>query len=234
VTEQSTTPKPFGQRVKELLEQKKVSQAELADRADIPAPTLSKLLSDQRDLRLEHVFSLARALGTTPTELAYGTSAEGLVDEWVPRSQAESEARARVEAQQDLAKLRTEMESQLAKITALESSGKEMRDRIASVTGEAQKAQADLAAARAQTTILTRERDEAMGRAKEKAMALMNANLRVQSLAAQLAKVEGDQVGKAVVTGLLSFLGGVLVSGKGEAPRSSSGRRSASGRSRRR
>jgi transcriptional regulator with XRE-family HTH domain len=144
----------LGNRIRELLDKKNMSQAELAEKAGLSPPTVSKLLSDppQREVRVEDVFSFARVLQLTPADLAHGTDAENLVGEWLPRSYAEAEARVRVQAQQALSKLTAEREAQDARIRSLETSAKAMRAQIANLSGELQSAHADRDAVAAKIT----------------------------------------------------------------------------------
>ncbi len=236
MTQQTNPPQPFGSRVRELLDRKNMSQAELAEKAGLTPPTVSKLLSDppQREVRLEDVFSFARALQTTPAELAHGTDAAKLVDEWVPRSHVEAEARARVEAQQALSKLTAEREAQDARIRSVETSAAAMREQIARLSGDLQAAQAGRVAANAKLAALERQLDEATRQTADRAARLADARAQVQSLAQQVQKTEGDWVGKAVVASLVSFVGGALLSSGGSpAPRSPSGRKPPGGSGRR-
>jgi transcriptional regulator with XRE-family HTH domain len=103
----------FSRRVRTLLEAKKLTQAELAQRTGLDGSLVSKLLTDtdtsRRDPLLEHILSIARALEITPRELVAGTTAEKVLNEWVPRDELEAESKTRAEAQARATNLETEL-----------------------------------------------------------------------------------------------------------------------------
>lgn len=99
-------PEPFADRVRGLREKRGWSQTELAERADLAPAALSRILTGEREPRMEHIIALASALETSLTELVAGTTAAGTVLDWVPRQRFEESERLRVETigERDIAK----------------------------------------------------------------------------------------------------------------------------------
>ena len=93
---------PFAERVRRLREERGWSQNELAEFADLAPAALSRVLSGARELRMEHVVALAWTLEITLTELVAGTTAAGLVLEWIPRARFEDSERARFDVVREL------------------------------------------------------------------------------------------------------------------------------------
>ncbi len=210
----------LGDRVRKMLEEKGWSQAKLAEEADLAPPALSKLLSGERNPGMEHFLGLARALGLTPLELVNGTSAEAVLEQWVPRAELDGEARTRQEAQQAASKLRAEIAERDARILALEASNKGARSEVMTLRAEVENARAAAAAATAKVQALERERASALALAQRRELENAQANSRVRQLAAQLLEAKGDVVKTSVVTGALSVIGTLLMtSGAKSSPR---------------
>jgi transcriptional regulator with XRE-family HTH domain len=89
---------PFAERVRRLREERGWSQNELAEAADLAPAALSRVLSGERELRMEHLVALAWSLEITLTELVAGTTAAGIVIEWIPRARFEDSEKTRVGA----------------------------------------------------------------------------------------------------------------------------------------
>src|SRR5258707_3159461 len=99
----------FADRVRELRERRELSQNELAVASTIPPANLSRILSGERPLRMEHAVSIARALGITVIELTAGTTVEEVVAEWIPREEYEAIDRLPADAERDLELTRGEL-----------------------------------------------------------------------------------------------------------------------------
>jgi transcriptional regulator with XRE-family HTH domain len=62
----------FGRRVRVLREVKSLSQEQLAEMAGLHRTYVSSLERGQRNVGLDNVFALAKALGVSPAELFQG------------------------------------------------------------------------------------------------------------------------------------------------------------------
>lgn len=192
----------FARRVRELLEQRKLMLAELAERAELPPSVVSKLLTDtdasRREPRLEHILGIARALELQPRELVIGTDAEGILGDWVPRTEFEAESTARGLAQTQAATLRTELAGTRQEAQALQESVNRLTEELASVTHrlgdvedaarrERTKLRVACEAAEAKCAAAVIERDNALARAHESEQAWTNLRSRVQQLQREVA-----------------------------------------------
>lgn len=59
----------FGQNVRRIRTEAGLSQEELADRAELHRTYISSLERGQRNVSLENIFAIAKALGVPPAEL---------------------------------------------------------------------------------------------------------------------------------------------------------------------
>lgn len=199
----------FGQRVRTLLGKTNWNQTTLSAEAEIPPPTVSKLLSGAAPSQAQ-VLAIARALKTTAVELTFGTDAQEIIEEWVPRAQLEAEAEARLAAQQEAVRLTTRLEEAHARVQSLEATADRLRQERAKSESEVQSLKADLAAQVKRSEGLERGRAEALLDVRTMELERVGANQRIQRLTAQLAATQGEMVKKAVITGVLSFVGGAL------------------------
>ena len=93
------TDEDFGRRLRRLLEEGNLSQAELAEQAEVAPAAVSRLIAGDRVPHVDQVLAMARALGVTPGTLVQGTTAATVLDAWVTRAQFETEATMRAAAQ---------------------------------------------------------------------------------------------------------------------------------------
>lgn len=67
----SDPKKVLSDNLKKLRTSAGISQEELADRAGLHRTYVSSVERAQRNITLENIFALAKALGTTPAKLVY-------------------------------------------------------------------------------------------------------------------------------------------------------------------
>lgn len=115
----SKTRTPIAERIRRLLEQRQLSQAALAEKADLGAAVLSRLLAGDRTLRFEHLLAIARALEMTLADLVAETDAEAMLGEWVSAESFAEEARLRAEAQGRSSALEAELAGKMAELSAV-------------------------------------------------------------------------------------------------------------------
>jgi transcriptional regulator with XRE-family HTH domain len=215
----------FGHRIRELLEQRGLTIAELAERAELAPSFVSKLLTEtdtaRREPRLEHVLSIARALELPSRELVLGTHAESLLDDWVPRAEFEVESIARTRAQSEAATLRTELAGVRSEAKMLQSTVDQLSRELATATQQC--AEVEAAARRKQAKIqIAREAAEAMlasalaerDRALELARNNYQAWVNARSWVLQLQREVSDARGSATVgwiTALIGTVGGAII-----------------------
>ncbi len=232
----------FARRVRDLLEGKRVSLSELAEKSELAPSLVSKLLTEtesaRREPRLEHVLVIARVLEMPPGELVAGTDAESLLGEWVPRTEFEAESKARITAQADSAKLRTELAGTTAEAKALRNNVEQLSrslddatKKLAEVEARARREAGTLRVARdaaeSKFQAAMTERDQAWEQARTNYLAWANANSRVQHLQREL--VEAKEVGWLKT--LVGTVGGAIVGaaaadpGTSSAPRRTTSRR---------
>lgn len=230
----------FGDRVKALRDERKLSQNDLAKEAGISPASFSRILSGERPLRMDQAVALARALGVTVVELTAGTTAEEIVAEWVPRAEYEASDRLRTDAERDLCLARAELQASKAENGSL-------RDAVRSLTSQVSGLEADLAslqakAARAtalaeknkelerqvvelkgEVASLSSFKDE-LEQQSESARNLANLNYqawvqaknRVQVLEKSLLSEKSDKVGVAVISAALGALGAAMMASPAE------------------
>jgi transcriptional regulator with XRE-family HTH domain len=218
-------PETFARRVRDLLDAKKQTIAELAERAELAASLVSKLLTEtdaaRREPRLEHVLAIARALEVPPRELVLGTTAETLIGEWVPRSEFDQESRARGAAQTEAAQLRTELAGACSEVLALKASVDQLSNEVTSATRRLGDVEA--AARREQTTLrVARESAEAklasalvetnraLGTAQQNYQAWANARSQVLQLQRAVAEAKGS-ASAGWVAALVGTVGGAIL-----------------------
>lgn len=177
--------KLFSRRLRALLDEKRVTQAELAEKADLAPSLISKLAAEseesRREPRLEHVFAIARALEMPPRELVVGTTAEVLLDEWVPRDELQAEAQARAEAQAAAAALRTELAGARREIEELKGEIDQTLKKLAAAMQQStdleainRKERTARGVAESKLAAAITERDHALAEAKASYKALVN------------------------------------------------------------
>jgi transcriptional regulator with XRE-family HTH domain len=110
---------PIADRVRRLREEARLSQTELAEKAEIAPAVLSRILAGEREVRMEHVLQIARALNVSVPALVGGTDAESVFYDWVPRAQYESCEKERIENTNCLATERAEGKARDAEIESL-------------------------------------------------------------------------------------------------------------------
>lgn len=228
----STQPENFGRRVRDLLETKKLTIAELADRAELAPSLVSKLLTDtdaiRREPRLEHILAIARALELPPGELVVGTTAEALLGEWVPRTEFEAESKTRSEAQSEAAQLRTELAGVRSEAHALQKSVDQLSQEIATaqrrlseVEAAARRERVKLnvqrEAAEAKLAAAIVERDNALALARQNYKAWANARSQILHLDREARSAKGAAAA-GWLTALVGTVGGTLLASAASEP----------------
>jgi transcriptional regulator with XRE-family HTH domain len=235
----------LAERVRELREARNWSQNDLAERAELPAPALSRILSGEREPRIQHLLALANAFEIAVFELVAETDAVDAVGQWVRRENFTEVDRARAGAMREAADLRSKVAARDQEIETLRQrfaeSVRQVEESNRTNTGlRAQAARAEqlsreLADARSELTLekvsrecsernLTAaegERDRAIEQANVNYFAWHNAVSRIQQLQFDLQKAKGGQW----LTATIGALGGALVAAAAEEPPSSGKRR---------
>jgi transcriptional regulator with XRE-family HTH domain len=227
---------PFAERVRRLREERGWSQNELAESADLAPTALSRVLSGVRELRMEHVVALAWALEITLTELVGGTTAAGLVLEWIPRARFEDAERARVDALRELEAARADAAARGAEADSLIVAVATLHERLEARETELAASGVEVESARAQRReLLQLRRDtttlEAHTRRLEKEVQLLKAALgdsqqqaadcrrRWEEIRARSHQLRADlseaKSGKLAASALELFLGAVFEHGSG-------------------
>jgi transcriptional regulator with XRE-family HTH domain len=140
-------PDDFARRIKELRERRKLSQNELAAAAGLSPATFSRLLSGERPLRMDQAVALARALGVTVIELTAGTTAEGVIAEWVPRQDYQAADRLRADAEREVELLKREATANVAENASLRDGVRLLTSRVAELESELSQSKAEAARA---------------------------------------------------------------------------------------
>lgn len=225
MTTAETIPMTFARRVRELLDARKQSIAELAERAELAASLVSKLLTDtdatRREPRLEHVLTIARALETAPRELVLGTNAEALLGEWVPRAEFDEESKARSAAQTEAAQLRTEFAGARSESASLRSMVDQVSrevttatQRLTDVEANARRAHTTLRVAResaeARLASALVERDRALAIAQQNYQAWANARSQLLQLQREVTEAKGS-ASAGWVAALVGTVGGAIL-----------------------
>jgi len=228
-----TRHEPFADRVRPLREEKGWSQNELAEHADLAPAALSRILSGDRDPRMEHLIALASALDITLTELVEGTTAARIVQDWIPRARFEDSEKARVDSLRERDIARADAAARTAEVTSLKRTLKTLTGRIEALEGEQVQSRMEVEAARLQRRELSELREQKANldaecsrleaQAGELSQAVEESNqqagqfrqrweetcMRSQELRSELSKAKGGQF----LTGALGvFLGAVLSS----------------------
>jgi transcriptional regulator with XRE-family HTH domain len=202
----SPTEPDFAGRVRALLNTKGMTLAQLAQGTELDASLLSRLTAENDSTRrapqIEHVFAIARSLGTSPAELVQGTSAASILGEWVRATEYAREAQARAAAQQEA----TELRSQVAELTAVAAArGRECDDLRTRLTGAERalaQAQRERDGLRARQTEVERQRQEALATAFRHQQLTAAAQAQVENLAQQLQGAKSSATTAWTITGL--------------------------------
>ncbi len=235
----------FADRVKDLREKKAISQTDLARAAGLAPAALSRLLTGERRLKMDHVVVLARALGTTAIELTHGTTAEEITREWVPRSEFDGADAARSDAERELEICRADLAARSAErdslreaISALTEKTSELERALARATADAARAeqlseernnlkrtvhdlQGQVANLRASADSFRAQAAAAQALANRNYQAWHEAKSRVASLEAGLASAQGEKVAVGVITAALAGIAGAILAAPAETPRTS-------------
>jgi transcriptional regulator with XRE-family HTH domain len=227
--------KDFADRVRELREERKLSQNELATASKIPAANLSRILSGERPLRMEQAVSIAQALGVTVIELTAGTTVEEVVAEWIRREEYEAADRLRADAERDLELARSELAANKAENTSLREGVRSLTSRITALETElaSQPAEAaratllgkkngelerqvvqlggDVARLTSHVERLTARASSAVDLANQNYQAWAQAKNRVEVLEKTLASEKSDKVGVAFVSAALGGLAAAMI-----------------------
>jgi len=228
-------PVDFGKRVKDLREAKGLSQGELAELAGITPAGLSRLLSGERPLRMDQAVALAKALGASVIELTQGTTAEGVVSEWVPRQEFDQADRARADAERELGLAQAAGEAKAAEVEALRDSVHSLTDQVSEFeqkvarlrpegarSVELSRANADLTRqfhllqgenvrSRTEAASLKIAAGKAIGLANRNFSAWQSAMSQLQAVQENLTKAKSDTVAVGIVTAALAGLAGAML-----------------------
>ncbi|HZI11634.1 MAG TPA: helix-turn-helix domain-containing protein [Myxococcus sp.] len=242
MTTEPVATESFARRVRGLLDAKKHTIAELADRAELAASLVSKLLTDtdaaRREPRLEHILAMARALEVTPRELVLGTTAEAQLGEWIPRTEFDEESKARSTAQTESARLRTELAGARSEAAALKTSVDQLTQELAAVTRrlsdvetrarqEQTAIRVSRASAEAKLASALVERDEALAQAQQNYQAWAKARSQILQLQREVADAQGA-ASAGWITAILGTVSGAILgsaASQPSAPRASTSRK---------
>ena len=131
------------ERLRQLIDDKQISQAALAEKADLGAAVLSRILTGDREIHFEHVLALARALEVTVPELLSGTDGEAMLREWIPAATFADETNLRAQAQAKAAELQVELTARNAELASV-------RKHLEEATARAERSAEDLVHLRAE------------------------------------------------------------------------------------
>jgi len=219
-----TPSSSFATRVREVMTQKGLSSAILAQRAELTPSLLSRLttenLSTRRDPQIEHILALARGLEVAPAELVADTEAEPILGQWIPREEFMKEVQARNEAQAEASELRTELAGVRSELKSLTTELEQMGQEVTKASQRAAEAEASArrelptlraakGAAEAKLAQAMVERDQAQEAANQNYRAWANAHSQALNLQRQVANADG----KAVILGLIGTAVGAMVAG---------------------
>lgn len=214
----------FATRVREVMTQKGLSSATLAQRAELTPSLLSRLttenLSTRRDPQIEHILALARGLEVAPAELVADTEAESILGQWIPREEFMKEVQTRNEAQAEASELRTELAGVRSELKSLTTELEQMSQEVTKASQRAADAEASArrelpalraakGAAEAKLAQAIAERDQAQEAANQNYRAWANAHSQALNLQRQVAQADG----KAVILGLIGTAVGAMVAG---------------------
>lgn len=224
-----------------------MTQGDLARSAGLAPAALSRLLSGERGLRMDQAVALARALGVSVLELTQGTTAEGIVSEWVPRAEFDRADKARVDVERELEVARAEasarvaeaanlrvsvkslssetagLESEVAKLRAEAARAEQLSQANAGLKNQVHQLRAQVASLDARATRLQEEAANAVDMANRNYRAWETARTQLVTVEGALTKAKSDTVGVAVVTGALAALATAMLASPAET--SSGGRR---------
>lgn len=210
----STKPEAgsFAARVREILRDRGMTIAQLAEQAELDPSLTSRLLAEnastRRDPRPEHVIAIARALEKAPSDLAVGTDAESALADWIPRAELTREIDARLAAQKEASDERTaaaiareEARVYRAQVDQLSSEQARVADDLAKErmahARTVRERDAQIAAVRGEVASLQAERDAERARAAQNYRAWSAAN----------SALEGARRNAATATGVALFAG---------------------------
>lgn len=153
-----------------------MSLAEVAEKAGLSPSLLSRLVSEKADTRRtiqpDQVMAIARALEMAPGELLVTLDAAEMMGQWVERESLDAEADARLRAQEEAARTRTDLQAVIAQRDVLQRSLKASQARVEHLTKEVNRVQAELAESQAEAaqasgaaTAAIHERDTALEQA---------------------------------------------------------------------
>jgi len=213
----------FSHRLRATLETKKLTQAELAERADLDSSLISKLLTDtdasRRDPRVEHIVSIARALGMTPRELVVGTTAEPVLGEWVPRDELARESEIRAQAQARATNLETNLLATKAELAAMQEEVSALSRRLGDLETASQRLRIALHKTEAALAATVSERNNAVNVATEGQAALATAKSRLLQAQREISAAQGA-ASAGWITAVVGTLGGIaLGAASGDRPR---------------
>lgn len=239
-----SAPDSFAQRVRGLLDDRKQPLAELAERAELAASLVSKLLTDteaaRREPRLEHILAIARALELPPRELVAGTTAEPLLSEWLPRTELEEESKARTIAQSEAATLRTELAGARTEVQAMKTSVDQVSQELAAATrrtgdveATARRERVTRETAEAKLASALVERDGALEIARQNYQAWANARSYLLQLQREVAEAKGS-ASAGWMAALVGTVGGAILGAAAAEPAASVASRARSRTRRRR
>lgn len=233
----------FADRIKGLREERKLSQNELAAAANISPAGFSRILSGERPLRMDQAVALAKAIGVTVIELVAGTTAKGVVAEWVPRKEYEAADRLRADAEHDLEQANRDVQATKAENGSLREGVGSLTSRLATLQTELAAVQAeatraaqlakkngdlerqvvqlggDVARLTSHVESLTEQANVFAARANQNYQAWAHARNQVQVLEKTLASAKSDKVGVAFVSAAIGALGAAMIASPAETGR---------------
>jgi len=218
-------------RIRQRMESKGLIQGALAERAGLTPPALSRILSADREVKIEHIVKIAQALEEPVAALLLGTDAADLLGTSVPLDVFVSETQGRLDAQAEarkaradaiglaaerdslrssldaetaqVAKLRQEIAAARAEVTTAREQARELRD----VKRELQTSRADASATRARLEEANRQCAAESARADNNYLALSRANAQVKALTEELSSSGGKMLAAGAIG---TLLGGIF------------------------
>jgi transcriptional regulator with XRE-family HTH domain len=199
---------PIQDRVRQLLKDKKnMTQAELAEAAGVAPAALSRFMNGA-ELKAEHFFGIARALGVSIVALVAGTNMQEALLEWVPRERYEQAETERLAAVTALEAAQAEARGRLAEIAVLTASLASLRKEHGDLQNRETQLLAEIKRLLAHSTQLDQKLAACRTEYERAQLTIKAFNEQLTQARQQLAASKNDAMGSAAVGALL---GGIVV-----------------------
>lgn len=211
-----------GAHVKAILDNRKLSQADLAKQSNISPPTLSRIISGSRAIALDEAYRVAEALEVPLLQLLGEEAAKLLARGWVPAGQVRHLEGSLAEARQSLQAALSELAGSRARMDALNQSLEELQQQVSQRELQVQRAVADNRSLQARLA----EAEERRNRVESEFHRLqikcslvegLNNQLRQQLSQAitEAQRAKSQSVGVGLLGGLLGLLAGAALNEAG-------------------